>query len=373
MSRATDCFAAAAPGFPQPAKLAEPPFLRCRRALSPHSYLVLCAWVAAGLGVSPAQAAPQAGDPSEAQAGLSLPPRTAALSPPAVPSPPLPPVLPSWRGQAGSPLAAQPLVDLPLTLGLGAVLLGVELAAPQLPGPSCGPVCNIDSLNPLDRSVVGWHSAPARTASNVLIAFNIGLPFVLDLIDVAATRPRQAVSGYLQDALILSEVFVVNAALNTAFKYALRRPRPFMYEPAPDPLGDPEVASLAERSDVDAGLSFYSQHSSTAFSLATAYSYLFMLRHPGSRWIVPMWILSEGLAATTATLRVLAGKHFITDIVIGAVAGSAIGLLIPFLHRRSLPSSALVAQSAWLSQLRVSAAPMLTRDGGGLTLSIESP
>ena len=62
------------------------------------------------------------------------------------------------------------------------MLLGIELVAPQLPGPACGPVCNADTINALDRTVVGWHSPAARTASNVLIGFNIALPFALDLL-----------------------------------------------------------------------------------------------------------------------------------------------------------------------------------------------
>jgi membrane-associated phospholipid phosphatase len=37
---------------------------------------------------------------------------------------------------------------------------------------------------------------------------------------------------------------------------------------------------------------------------------------------------------TTGLLRVLAGKHFPTDVIVGAVAGSAVGLTVPFLHRR---------------------------------------
>lgn len=320
----------------------------------------------AGSAALPVASAPS-NTPPVAEPSLIEPSPTSASPRAAVSTVPLP-----WQSQAGSPLAAQPMIDIPLTLGLGAVLLGIELVAPQLPGPSCGPVCNADTINALDRTVVGWHSPAARTASNVLIGFNIALPFALDLLDVAANRPPHAVTGYLQDALILGEVFVVNAALNTAFKYAVRRPRPFMYEPEPGPGSEPGVATLEDRQDSDAGLSFYSQHSSTAFSLATAYSYLFSLRHPGSRWIVPVWLLSEGLAATTATLRVLAGKHFWTDVLVGAVAGSAIGLLIPFVHRRSLPAGSGLQRYAWLRDLRISAAPMLSSDGGGLTLSIES-
>jgi membrane-associated phospholipid phosphatase len=39
------------------------------------------------------------------------------------------------------------------------------------------------------------------------------------------------------------------------------------------------------------------------------------------------------LAATVGTLRVLSGKHFPTDVLTGAVVGSALGWLIPELHR----------------------------------------
>jgi membrane-associated phospholipid phosphatase len=33
--------------------------------------------------------------------------------------------------------------------------------------------------------------------------------------------------------------------------------------------------------------------------------------------------------------RIAAGQHFPSDVLVGAAAGTAIGLLIPWLHRRS--------------------------------------
>ena len=39
-------------------------------------------------------------------------------------------------------------------------------------------------------------------------------------------------------------------------------------------------------------------------------------------------------AAVTASLRVAAGKHFFTDVLTGAGVGSAVGFLVPYLHRR---------------------------------------
>ena len=242
----------------------------------------------------------------------------------------------------GSPFAVRLAADLPITLGTGVVALTMELIKGELPGPYCGLGCDAQNINALDRTVIGNHSAAARTASDVLLGASVALPFALDLIDVLVTHPPDGFRGYGQDLLIMAEVFAVNAGLNGLVKYAVQRPRPLVYDP------DPQAVSAAERSTPDAALSFYSQHSSTAFSMATAYSYLFMQRHPGSKLIVPVWLLAEGLATTTAVLRVEAGKHFWTDVITGAAVGSALGILIPYLHRKALPAGV----PAFASQLR---------------------
>lgn len=260
----------------------------------------------------------------------------------------------------GSPFAIRLAVDLPVTLGSGALVLGSELAKSELPGPACVPACDASQVNALDRLSIGSHSRAAQTASDVLVGVNLGLPFVLDFIDVLASHPSDGWRGYGEDALVLAEVLAVNLGLNAAFKYAVRRPRPLVYDP------DPTAFTAEERTDPDAALSFYSSHSSVSFSLATAYSYLFMRRHPDSRLRVPVWLVSEGLAATTAALRVVAGKHFITDVLTGAAIGVATGLLIPYLHQRALPAGL----GALASRHRISVSPMAI-PGAGLLISVQ--
>jgi len=321
---------------------------------------VLCGFL---LALWSARAAAEPELPVSAPPGSSADPL--ADSPPPRTTPPIPE--PGPPGQAsgtlgsGSPFAVRLAVDLPLTLALGVAAAASELVKSELPGPYCGLTCSSASVNGLDRLVIGQHSSAARTASDVLAGLNIGLPFGLDFIDVAATHPKDGFGGFAKDALVLAEVFAVNAGVNAVFKYAVRRPRPYVYDP------DSAAVPADQRLDPDAALSFYSEHSSTSFAMATAYSYLFMKRHPGSKLVVPVWLLSEGLATATASLRVVAGKHFITDVLTGAAIGSALGVLIPYLHQRALPAGL----PAFASQLRISALPTFSASGGGLLLSIE--
>ena len=58
----------------------------------------------------------------------------------------------------------------------------------------------------------------------------------------------------------------------------------------------------------------------------------FWRRHPRgpARWIVAGTYLA--LASATAALRVAAGEHFPTDVIVGAAAGSAVGAAVPLLH-----------------------------------------
>lgn len=221
-----------------------------------------------------------------------------------------------------SPFRVDAARDLGLTLGAGAVLIGYGVARDELPGPHCFP-CDKDKVNAFDRSVIGNRDPLAATVSDVLLTSLIALPFLATTVDVLTTQTDGRLEDLATESLILAETLAVSLLLNAIVKEAVRRPRPLAYDPQ-----WPED----ERQEHFATLSFYSGHSSTSFSMATAWSYLFTKRHPDSGWVAPVWIASHGLAASTAYLRARAGKHFWTDVLTGAAAGSAIGFLVPWLH-----------------------------------------
>lgn len=237
-----------------------------------------------------------------------------------------PVVLAPLAGRAGqSPFDLDPAVDAPLLVAGAALSAVPPLFYDDLPLPSCYPSCDPNDVNAWDRTVIGYDFHAAKTASDALAAGSVGLPLVLDLIDALAAPNSDGFFGFAKDFVVLGETVSLSLALSTAVKYAVRRPRPYMYA---------DGAVLSDRQEEEASLSFYSAHTSTAFAMATAYSYLFSLRHPDSPLVVPCWITTHLLAAAVGGLRIAAGWHFYTDVLTGAVLGSAVGLLVPYLRKK---------------------------------------
>lgn len=106
-------------------------------------------------------------------------------------------------------------------------------------------------------------------------------------------------------------------------KLVVNRARPYMYY-------DNYPTSKTE--DGDWNDSFFSGHSTLSFAAASFASFVYCNYFPDSDWKVSVVALSYTLACTTSVLRVLSGNHFVTDVLVGAVVGTATGLLVPYLH-----------------------------------------
>jgi membrane-associated phospholipid phosphatase len=72
-----------------------------------------------------------------------------------------------------------------------------------------------------------------------------------------------------------------------------------------------------------------------AFASAVLLSTLFCDYFPESKYKPLVWTGSLLLATTVGYLRFVSGVHFPTDILGGAVFGSAVGFLVPQLHQNS--------------------------------------
>jgi membrane-associated phospholipid phosphatase len=100
-------------------------------------------------------------------------------------------------------------------------------------------------------------------------------------------------------------------------------------------------------------ISFYSGHTSLAFSLAVSSGTIATMR--GYRLAPVIWGTGLAIAASAGYFRLAADYHYLTDVIAGAVIGSAFGFGIPYIFHRP--------KDAGPPRTTVSAMPA---EGGGL-------
>jgi membrane-associated phospholipid phosphatase len=232
------------------------------------------------------------------------------------------------RAEGDGPYDVRWAIDLPLVAAGVALWVLPVVVLDEVVDPSCS--CRRDRVSGLDSFALDRHSSFAKTASDILVTSLAIAPLGLDALDVY--RSEASWRGFAGDVAVMSEALVVSGALNGVLKLSVRRPRPLLYDAPP---GSPA------RADPDNYISFYSAHTSTSFAVTLAYATTFALRHPDSP--ARFWFYGGAvvLSGTVGLLRVLAGKHFPTDVLAGAAVGTAVGMVIPRLHLRSREVMAL--------------------------------
>jgi membrane-associated phospholipid phosphatase len=174
-----------------------------------------------------------------------------------------------------------------------------------------------ESVNWFDRSATYRYAPSASHASNVLYTIALAAPAILLTDKIIRNDWQTLMVMYL-------ETFGWVGAATELTKVTARRLRPFVYNPN---------VSFDNKSSSDSRKSFFSGHSSVAFASAVFISTVYSDYNPHSEWKPYIWAGSLLAASVVGYLRYEAGMHFPTDILVGAAVGSAIGYMIPWLHR----------------------------------------
>lgn len=175
--------------------------------------------------------------------------------------------------------------------------------------------CDPSGLNWLDRRAVGNHSATAGTVADVTVGLALGVPPLLDLLDVGASK------ALVEDVTVMSETVMVAILFQQVANIGVQRPRPLTY------AGDPKFVNTDE-----GYLSFYAGHVSTGVAAVTAAAYTMRLRHGEHVW---PWLVTAAVGGSLAIERVASGHHFPSDTLVGLATGLSIGLAVPWLHART--------------------------------------
>lgn len=143
------------------------------------------------------------------------------------------------------------------------------------------------------------------------------------LVLAKSITPATALFAVGVDLVIILQSIAWNGFFTEGTKLLTQRPRPFVYEDTSRLGKDPAHYT-----------SFYSGH--TSFSAATGAAALFIMIGNGAPTIL-VWatgICATSLIALTGTFRVMAGRHFLTDVIVGSLAGILVSLLVAYFHRK---------------------------------------
>jgi membrane-associated phospholipid phosphatase len=234
--------------------------------------------------------------------------------------------------ERGDEFSVNPALDGGLTAGAIGLWLTSELLKPHLAPDGCR-FCSPNAVDDRVARAVAWDDL--RLAARMS---DVGLFAVVPAVALGSLSLAAHQSGRLGtlpiDLLLVAEATAAAQLLNQTTKFAVGRERPFVHWLAADQKGQ-----TAHPADND--LSFFSGHTTLAFALVTSsYTVAKVRAYP---W-APL-ILAAGLplAGSVGWLRMAAGRHYLTDVLTGALVGTAVGVALPLLHRRTAQTEAVLS------------------------------
>jgi membrane-associated phospholipid phosphatase len=183
-----------------------------------------------------------------------------------------------------------------------------------------------------DRNVVGNRDRGADRASDWARDASLVFPLALAF---TTGQEGERWNGFGRNSLVYAETILLSQGVTWLAKATVGRARPFAYLPAsqrPDHLGY----------DVSADRTFEampSGHASSAWAGAVMGMTTHLLQRPQAGWVerAGVGFLGGVLAGATSTLRIEAGQHFPSDVLVGAGIGLLTGVTVPMLHRGEQP------------------------------------
>lgn len=232
--------------------------------------------------------------------------------------------------QAPSPYKTRFAVDAPVTLGLAGVnALGLYLIQ-QKTGLSDAQVAALrpQDVPRFDRFVAGNYDQQARTASDYLFYGSLAAtPAFLALNPATRSRYGQVLGLYVQTVATTGALFTMTAG--TVYRY-----RPLTYSSA---------ASSAQRTRKNATNSFFAGHTATTATATFFAAKVFHDFNPDSPARPYVWGAAAAIPAAVGYYRLQAGKHFLSDNLLGYTIGAAVGMVVPQLHKTARRNGLSVA------------------------------
>jgi membrane-associated phospholipid phosphatase len=231
-------------------------------------------------------------------------------------------------GLAGSPATAQMApsayhtrlaVDAPIIAGELAVSSFGLYRSMQRSGATNAELAalNKSDVPKFDRFSTGYYSEHAQLTSDLLCYPTLAIaPGLLALNPAIRHRYGQVAVLYIQTVLAADALFTTSIG-------NIPRYRPFLYGSEGGDLRNGHIATN----------SFFAGHTAHTAAAAFFAAKVFHDFNPNSPAQPYVWTAAALMPAAVAYFRVEAGKHFLSDNIVGYAVGATVGVVVPQLHK----------------------------------------
>lgn len=203
--------------------------------------------------------------------------------------------------------------------GVGLTATGV-LIIQNKDGLTEAEVNNLDKKDiwKVDRWSAGYYSDRADKISYIPFYASFALP-------VAFLPSEEERSNFGQITVLYLETMSTTGALFTLTAGLVNKSRPLVYD---------SDLPLEKRAEPGAQRAFFAGHTAATAAATFFAAKIFNDYHPNSKAKPWIWTGAAAIPAYVGYLRLKAGKHFLTDNIIGYAVGAAAGILIPEVHKK---------------------------------------
>lgn len=206
-----------------------------------------------------------------------------------------------------------------ITTGVGLNVLGVLLIQdkPALTEAKLNALSK-DDIWGVDRWAAGNYSEKANSDSYIPMFTSFALPLALLINENERSHAGQISVLFIESMATTGALFSITAGF-------VEKSRPLVYN---------NSLSIDERSGNDEQRSFFAGHTAATASATFFAAKIFHDFNPDSPLRPYIWGAAAAIPATVGYLRIRAGKHFLTDNLVGFAVGAASGILIPEMHKK---------------------------------------
>jgi membrane-associated phospholipid phosphatase len=215
------------------------------------------------------------------------------------------------------------LIHAASIVGFGAGYLAVEFAFKEKLIPETCKWCDPPGFDKSARDALVWTDTGRADLISDITGYYSAPTVAMGLL-VASTWSDRDWRRWFDDTVPVLESAILCSVAHHVTKFSVGRRRPFV-----------RYATEPREPGSDDEMSFWSGHTSLAFALAISAG---VVAHQRDYAVEPyVWGVGLTLATATGYLRIAADQHYLSDVILGAVIGSAFGVAVPLLlHRDTL-------------------------------------